>query len=145
MKCIYCDDQTRVTNKRDVGSGTRRRRECIKCKRRFTTYEEPEIKDLIVIKKDTRREVFDAEKIKKGVIRACEKRPISMEHIQRTVSQIESKLREGNKAEIKTKKIGEMVMRALRKMDKVAYIRFASVYKDFQDVKEFKTEVLSLK
>jgi len=145
MKCIYCDSQTKVTNKRDAGSGTRRRRECLKCKKRFTTFEQPELKDIMVIKKDGSREVFDSQKIIRGMIRACERRPVNTDKIGTIVKEIESKIRETNKTEIKTKKIGEMVMAALKKLDKVAYIRFASVYKDFQDVGEFKKEIKELK
>jgi transcriptional repressor NrdR len=145
MRCVFCDSETKVTNKRDAGSLTRRRRECLKCKKRFTTYEQPEVKELRVIKKDGRRERFDSEKIKKGLIRACEKRPISIDKIDKIVHNIEAKLRESNKKEVKTKKIGEMVMRHLKKLDDVAYIRFASVYEEFEDVKDFKKEIKGLK
>ncbi len=145
MKCIFCDAETRVTNKRDVGGITRRRRECLKCKRRFTTYEQPEFKEIMVIKKDGSREVFDPEKIKKGITKACEKRPISTDKINRVVREIETKLRDSNKNEIKTKTIGEMLVKELKKLDKVAYIRFASVYREFKDVNDFKKELKGLK
>ena len=86
MKCLFCDNDTKVTNKRDVGGMTRRRRECLKCKRRFTTHEKPEFKDVIIIKKDGSREVFDADKIKRGMMKACEKRPISIDKIEKACS-----------------------------------------------------------
>jgi len=145
MKCIFCDGETRVTNKRDSGGITRRRRECLKCKRRFTSHEQPEFKDVMVIKKDGSREVFDYEKVKKGLTRACEKRPISIDKIEKTVRDIQTKLRDGNKKEIKVKTLGEMVMKALKKLDKVAYIRFASVYREFKDIEDFKKEIKGLK
>ena len=145
MKCIFCDGETKVTNKRDSGGITRRRRECLKCKRRFTSYEQPEFKEVMVIKKDETREIFDPEKVKKGLIKACEKRPISIDKIEKTVKEIQTKLRDSNKKEIKVKTIGEMVMKALKKLDKVAYIRFASVYREFKDVKDFQKEIKELK
>ena len=145
MKCLFCNGDTRVTNKRDAGNLTRRRRECLKCGRRFTTYEQPELKEMMVIKKGGAREVFDSEKIRIGIMKACEKRPVSTEKIEKTVKMIEAKLRDSNKKEIKTKTIGEMIMKALKKLDKVAYIRFASVYREFQDIEDFKKEIKELK
>jgi transcriptional repressor NrdR len=145
MKCIFCDSDTKVTNKRDVRGLTRRRRECLRCKKRFTTLEQPEFKRVLVIKKDNSRVPFDIEKVRNGVIKACEKRPISIDKIEKTVSSIEAKLREGNKKEIKSKTIGEMIMKALKKLDKVAYIRFASVYREFSDIGDFKKEIRGLK
>lgn len=145
MRCIFCgNEETQVTDKRDVDFETRRRRECLKCKKRFTTYEKVENKDLRVIKKDGRRESFDSEKIKKGLLRACEKRPVSLDQIEEAVRDIENKLKTSNKKEVKTEAIGELVMRALKKLDKVAYIRFASVYRDFKDVSDFKKEIKEL-
>ena len=145
MKCMFCNGQTKVTNKRDVGNLTRRRRECLKCKRRFTTYEEPEFKEILVIKKDGGRAVFDREKIKRGIITACEKRPIGIDKISKIVQHIEAKLRDSNKKEIKSKTLGEMVMKELKKIDQVAYIRFASVYREFKDISDFKKELKGLK
>ena len=140
MKCLYCGHQeTKVTNKRESEKGTRRRRECLKCERRFTTYEKPEI-GLVVIKKDGRREEYNREKLKLGMIKACEKRPVPREQIELAVGKIEETLRRKG-GEIKSKIIGEQVMNALKKIDKVAYIRFASVYKEFKDIKDFKTEL----
>ncbi len=140
MKCLYCKGETRVTDKRESPEGTRRRRECVKCRKRFTTYEKPERKEIIVVKKDNRREKFSYEKLRQGLIRACEKRPISIEKIDKITEDISEKLRKKGK-EVKSKMIGEMVMNKLKKLDKVAYIRFASVYKDFKDVTDFKKEL----
>jgi len=143
MKCIFCSSDTKVTDKRESPDGTRRRRECLKCKRRFTTYERPETKAIIIVKKDGRREKFSTEKLKTGIMKACEKRPVSIEKIDRAVEDIEEKLRRKGK-EVKGDVIGKMVMNKLKKLDKVAYIRFASVYLDFQDINEFKKEIKEL-
>lgn len=143
MKCKFCGNNTKVTNKRESKEGTRRRRECLKCKKRFTTYEKPEDKDIIVVKKDGRREHFLDEKLRLGLIRACQKRPVSMEKIDKIVDNIKEKLRKKGK-EVKSDMIGKMVMNKLKKLDKVAYIRFASVYLDFHDVKDFKKELKEL-
>ena len=143
MKCIFCAKETKVTDKRESPEGTRRRRECLKCKKRFTTYEKPADTDIFIVKKDGRRERFSKEKLEKGLIRACEKRPISIQEIDKIVEEVEEKLRRRGK-EVKSEMIGKMVMNKLKKLDKVAYIRFASVYKDFQDVKDFKNEVKEL-
>ncbi|MBS3093645.1 transcriptional regulator NrdR [Candidatus Pacearchaeota archaeon] len=137
MRCIYCSQQTKVTDKRESPDGIRRRRECLKCKKRFTTYEKPEKKEIIVVKKDGRREQFSKEKLKSGVIKACEKRPIPTKEIDEIINDIEEKLLNKGK-EVKTDTIGKMVMQNLKKLDKIAYIRFASVYMDFKDVKDFK-------
>ena len=137
MKCIFCGKETRVTDKRESPEGTRRRRECLKCKKRFTTYEKPEKKEIIVVKKDGRREKYSREKIKGGIIKACEKRPISTEKIDKTINEIEEKLLSYGK-EVKTEKIGDVIMNKLKKLDKIAYIRFASVYREFKDIKDFK-------
>jgi transcriptional repressor NrdR len=146
MRCPFCkNSETKVTNKRDLDNETKRRRECLKCKKRFTTYEKLEARDLWVIKKDGRRESFDSEKIKKGLTRACEKRPISAEKIEMVIANIENKLKSSNKKEISTETIGELIMKELKKIDKVAYIRFASVYREFKDVGDFKKELRELK
>jgi len=144
MRCIFCGSDTKVTDKRESGEVTRRRRECLKCKKRFTTYEKAEKKDIIVVKKDGRRETFLREKIKAGIIRATEKRPVSMEKIDKLVDNIEEKLRSKGK-EVKTELIGKMVMNRLKKIDNIAYVRFASVYMNFQDVKDFKEVVKEVK
>ncbi len=143
MKCKFCGSNTKVTNKRESKQGARRRRECLKCKKRFTTYEKVEEKDIIVVKKDGRREHFLDEKLRLGLIKACQKRPVSMEKIDKIVEDIKEKLVKKGK-EVKGEMIGKMVMQKLKKLDKVAYIRFASVYKDFHDVKDFKKEMRGL-
>ena len=146
MKCPFCrSEKTEVTDKRESGDETRRRRECLKCKKRFTTYERLESKNLRVIKKDGTREMFDIEKIKKGLIKACEKRPVSLEKIEQTAHEIENKFKNSNKKEIKSHIIGEQVMKALKKLDEVAYIRFASVYREFKDLNDFKKQLKELK
>jgi transcriptional repressor NrdR len=146
MRCPFCNsEKTEVTDKRDVEQETRRRRECLKCKKRFTTYEKVETKDLRVIKKDGSREAFDSEKLKRGLIKACEKRPVSLEKIESAVHDIENKLRSSNKKEVKSHIIGEMIMKALKKLDEVAYIRFASVYREFKDLNDFKKQIKELK
>ena len=144
MKCKFCDSDTKVTDKRESPEGTRRRRECLKCKKRFTTYEKPDEKDIIVVKKDGRREHFADEKLRIGLIKACQKRPVSMEKIDKLVEEIKEKLRKKGR-ETNSEKIGEIVMSKLKKLDKVAYIRFASVYRDFQDVKDFKNIAKEIK
>ena len=137
MRCLFCGDETHVTDKRESPEGTRRRRECLKCKKRFTTYEKPETGSIIVVKKDGRREPFSRDKIRNGIIRACEKRPVSIEKIDEIVDEIEENLRKRGK-EIKTEVLGKMVMNKLKKLDDVAFVRFASVYMNFQDIRDFK-------
>lgn len=145
MRCPYCNfEETKVTNKRDVDEGTRRRRECLKCGKRFTTYERLEPIDIMVVKKDGRREAFSREKLKQGIVKACEKRPVSQEQIEKAVNEIEEKLAKKGK-EVPSKAIGELVMSALKKLDKVAYIRFASVYHEFKDVEDFKRGLKGIK
>ena len=141
MKCVYCKSNTRVTDKRESPGGTRRRRECLKCKKRFTTYEKADKRDLIIVKKDGRREPFSVDKLRDGLRRACMKRPISVEKIDKLIGEIEEKLGSKGK-EVKSNSIGKMVMSRLKRLDKIAYIRFASVYMDFKNVKDFK-EVIS--
>tara|TARA_Y100000310_G_scaffold314489_1_gene363899 strand:- start:204 stop:635 length:432 start_codon:yes stop_codon:yes gene_type:complete len=143
MKCIYCNKNTHVTDKREAPDGTRRRRECLKCKKRFTTYEKPYEREIIIVKKDGRREHFMDEKLRLGLIKACEKRPVSIQKIDKVVEEIKEKLLKKGK-EIKSEKIGEMMMNKLKKLDKVAYIRFASVYREFEDVADFKKELKGL-
>jgi len=147
MKCPYCaHNELQVLDSRDSEdlSSIRRRRECLKCGKRFTTYERVEMIDLAVIKKDGRREQFDRNKLLLGIKKACEKRPISMDTIEETVEEIEQNLRKRETTEIPSKIIGELVMRRLKVLDKVAYIRFASVYHAFEDVESFEKEVRSL-
>jgi transcriptional repressor NrdR len=145
MNCPYCNHiDTKVTDSRDTGGSIRRRRECLHCNRRFTTYEYIEMAPMFVIKKDGRREKFDRCKIKNGMMKALEKRPISTEKIEDMVDAIEEKIRRVGKDEIETSVIGEFVMETLKEVDHVAYIRFASVYRQFTDVTSFEKEVKNL-
>ncbi|MDP1696048.1 MAG: transcriptional regulator NrdR [archaeon] len=145
MLCPYCSNpETKVLDKRDIDALTKRRRECLKCKKRFNTAESLEHSEMRVIKKSGNRESFDAEKLKGGIIKACEKRPITDEQITQMMVFVEEKLKKEGK-EIKSEMIGKFVSNELKKLDKVAYIRFASVYKDFTDVSDFKKEIRELK
>ncbi|MBL7059333.1 transcriptional repressor NrdR [Candidatus Pacearchaeota archaeon] len=145
MECIYCShNKTKVTDKRPSPDGTRRRRECKKCKKRFTTYEKIGKNNFYIIKKDGNREKFDKNKLEKGIYKAFEKRPISQEKIDKMINDIEEILRRKGKRELKSTVIGELIMKKIKKLDNVAYIRFASVYRDFQDIKDFKAELREL-
>lgn len=144
MECPFCSGDTKVTDKRSSPEGVRRRRECLKCKKRFTTYEKVSRSEVFVIKKDGRREKFSREKLESGIERAFEKRPVPKEKIERAVGEVEEQIMNFGKREIQSKKIGELVMKKIKKLDNVAYIRFASVYRDFQDVKDFKREMRGL-
>ena len=144
MKCPYCSYQEdRVIDSRptDDGATIRRRRECSKCLKRFTTYEKVEIMPLIVIKKDNTREVFDRQKIRSGLIKACEKRPVSADAIEKLIDQLESQLSNTLEREVTSRKIGELLMETLRTLDQVSYVRFASVYREFGDVSTFMEEI----
>jgi len=143
MKCVYCNKDTKVVDSRENLELVRRRRECLSCGERFTTQERANL-DLRVIKKEGTREDFDREKLKKGLLRSCEKRPVSADKIEKALDQIEKSLRKTGKREINSKFIGDKVIQKLKKLDKVAYIRFASVYKEFKDVDDFKEEVKKL-
>jgi transcriptional repressor NrdR len=147
MKCPFCThDDTRVVDSRlgKEGNNIRRRRECIDCERRFTTYERVEETLPLVIKKDGRREVFDRQKIISGIQRACEKRPVSIATIEKVVDQMEVKLQESGEKEIAASRIGEAIMEALQSLDEVAYVRFASVYRQFRDINEFMSELTDI-
>jgi len=146
MECPYCKHlETKVTDSRDTGAFTiRRRRECLKCNKRFTTYEYIELTPVYIKKKDGRLEKFDRNKIKNGLIKALEKRPVSHDKIEELLESIEEKIRRNGKEEIESKVIGEYVMDALKETDHVAYIRFASVYRSFTDVSSFQEEVKNL-
>lgn len=146
MECPYCHNtDTKVTDSRDTGAlSIRRRRECLKCGKRFTTYEHIEMSPIFVIKKDGRREKFDRNKIKTGITKALEKRPVHQEQIERIIDSIEEKVRKIGSEEVDTSVIGEFVMEALRETDHVAYIRFASVYRSFTDLSSFEKEVKNL-
>jgi transcriptional repressor NrdR len=147
MKCPYCGSHdTEVVETRDSDDleTIRRRRECVKCQKRFTTYERIENINLIVIKKDGRREQFDRDKLKRGIIRSCEKTKVSLEDIEKIVTEIERELRGAESVEVESKKIGQLVAARLKSLDKVAYIRFSSVFKRFVDVEDFEKEVKRL-
>lgn len=144
MRCPYCNDpDTRVIDSRPAEDGTsiRRRRSCDECGKRFTTYEKVETIPLIIIKKDNTREQYNRGKIEQGVLRACYKRPISAEDIQKTVERIETKIFRLEGKEISSKMIGEIVMEELQSLDEVAYVRFASIYREFKDVNTFMDEI----
>lgn len=147
MKCQYCNCQeSKVIDSRptEEGSSIRRRRECMNCGRRFTTYEKIELMPLLVVKRDNRREPFDASKIKSGVIHACEKLPVSMQQIDAIVSRIEQAAYNTMEGEISTQRIGDMVMRELKQLNEVAYVRFAAVYRKFTDLGSFMDELQQL-
>ena len=146
LKCPYCShDQTKVVDKRDLTAGaTRRRRLCVRCGRRFSTYEQAEVASLIVVKKDGRREPFDRNKLRSGILRACEKRPVSAETVESVVEEIEASCRRGDSMEVPSSVVGELVMDKLKALDKVAYIRFASVYRAFADLQSFEEELHAL-
>ena len=147
MKCPYCGhDEDKVVDSRLVrdGHAVRRRRECLKCAQRYTTYEYIENVSLNVVKSDQRREPFDRSKLFEGIRLACNKRPVSLKRIESTVDEIETQLNELSKNEISSKYIGELVMQKLRTVDEIAYVRFASVYRKFQDKTEFFEELKKL-
>jgi transcriptional repressor NrdR len=148
MKCPYCQHpETRVVDKRNLEEldAIRRRRKCLSCGRRFSTYERIETTGFSVIKKDGRREAFSRAKLLAGILRACEKRPIARETIDRCVNGIEAELYNYGDREVPARVIGELVMERLRALDKVAYIRFASVYREFTDLKSFERELRTLR
>lgn len=141
MKCIYCgDEESKVLDSRnsDETNAIRRRRECLNCGRRFTTYETVETTPILVIKNDGSRQSFDPSKLKNGIIKACEKRPVSMSQIDEVVTSIEKTIQNKLTQEVKSSQLGEMVMDALKGLDEVAYVRFASVYRQFKDIESFK-------
>jgi transcriptional repressor NrdR len=144
MTCPFCGfKEDKVIDSRESKEGEliRRRRECLQCSRRFTTYERIDEIPYMVVKKDGRREKFERQKVMNGLLRACEKRPIGMSKLADTIDAVESKLAESPDKEISTTEIGELVMERLRSLDKVAYVRFASVYRDFQDAEAFLKEL----
>jgi|SRR3989338_2474946 len=144
MKCPYCgykDDKVVDSRATQEESAIRRRRECLKCGKRFTTYEYIEEVSLMVIKKDSRREPFDRKKILAGIIKACEKRPVSLEKMEEIVTQVEHAIQKKSDREVSSPRIGELVMERLKTLDDVAYVRFASVYRQFKDVGQFMVEL----
>lgn len=148
MRCPFCNyEESKVIDSRaaDEGASIRRRRECLACQRRFTTYEVVEQLPLMVVKKDGRRTLFERQKLLNGVMRAFEKRPISLSVMEKLVDQVEKEVRNSMEREVSTSKIGEIVMRYLKELDQVAYVRFASVYRQFADVDNFLEELKLLK
>ena len=147
MKCPFCGyEESKVIDSRptDEGERIRRRRECLKCTKRFTTYEMIESLPIIVIKKDGSRETFDRQKLLTGMLRACEKRPVSIEMLDHAISDIETVIQNSLDREVSSDKIGELVMEKLKEIDEVAYVRFASVYRQFKDINTFMTELNKL-
>lgn len=147
MKCPYCQNpETEVIETRDSEdlTSTRRRRECLKCQKRFTTYERVESAPLIVIKKDGRREQFDRAKLKMGIVKAAEKTTVPLEEIEKLVEEVERELKNLESIEIPSKTIGQSVMEKLKNLDKIAYIRYASVYRKFADLEDFEKELKKL-
>ena len=146
MQCPYCKyKESKVIDSRHTDSKSiRRRRECESCKKRFTTYEKIETTPVMVIKKDNSREYFDGEKIKNGILKSCEKRPVSLEQIEDIVSYIENEINKCYISEIEAQKIGEIVMDKLKDVDEVAYVRFASVYRQFKDINTFVIELKNI-
>ncbi|MBN2097221.1 MAG: transcriptional repressor NrdR [Candidatus Omnitrophica bacterium] len=147
MKCPYCgnpEDKVVDSRSSDEGSSIRRRRECLKCQRRFTTYERLEELPLMVVKKDGRREPYDRKKILSGLVKACEKRPISMQRLEELVDKIEYILQKNYEKEVTSREIGETAVKMLQELDEIAYVRFASVYRQFKDVGQFMKELKGL-
>ena len=147
MKCPFCGfEESKVIDSRptDEGNRIRRRRECLSCAKRFTTYEIVETVPLVVVKKDGSREMFDRSKLMSGMVRACQKRQVSVDVLEKAVTDIELRLQNSMDREIPTERIGEYAMRALKDIDEVAYVRFASVYRRFQDISSFQEEISKL-
>lgn len=147
MKCPYCEyEESKVVDSRptDEGEAIRRRRECLECGKRFTTYEKVESIPLMVVKKDGSRQMFDSQKLLNGIMRACEKRPVPMKDMEHIALEIEATIQNQLQREVSTQEIGEMVMDGLKDLDEVAYVRFASVYRQFKDINTFIDEVNKL-
>ena len=147
MKCPFCGhEEDKVVDSRSSSDGVaiRRRRECLACSKRFTTYEHVEEQPLMIIKKDGRREAFDRHKLLAGLVKACEKRPVSMDDLERLVDELERELSQQFEREVPSREIGERVMKKLHALDPVAYVRFASVYREFKDVEQFMRELKDL-
>ncbi|WAM32624.1 transcriptional regulator NrdR [Caldicellulosiruptor naganoensis] len=147
MRCPYCgyeDSKVVDTRPADEGRTIKRRRECLKCQKRFTTFEKVERQPVLVIKKDNRREEFDRSKILNGIIKACQKRPVSIEQMNKIVDEIENEIYNSMRDEISSREIGEMVMEKLKKLDEISYVRFASVYRQFKDINTFIEELQKL-
>lgn len=144
MRCLFCNcTESKVIDSRsaDDDKAIRRRRECLGCGRRFTTYETIEISPILVVKSNGNRQAFDVNKIKRGIIKACEKRPVPLEQIDKLVDEISKRVYNSMEQEISSKEIGEMVMEGLKGLDEVAYVRYASVYRSFKDINSFMSEL----
>jgi len=144
MKCPFCTaNETEVMETRDSedSSSTRRRRACVKCEKRFTTYERVEAEPLVIVKKDKRREQFSRQKLRLGILKACEKTPVSLDTIEKLVDSVERELRGDQYSEIESQKVGRIIARELKKLDKLAYIRFASVFRQFVDLEDLEKEL----
>ena len=145
MRCPFCKrSQTKVLESRQGEDTLRRRRECKKCGKRYTTYERQETTNVLVVKNSGGREQYDPEKIRTGIRRACEKRPVSSDQIEKIITRIEDHIKKSRSGEVSSKKIGELIMKGLKRIDKVAYIRFASVYLDFKDPEDFNNALKEL-
>jgi transcriptional repressor NrdR len=147
MKCPFCAHlHDKVVDSRESkdGNAIRRRRQCLKCRRRFTSYERIDDIPSMVVKKDGRRERFDRQKVLAGILKACEKRPVSMSQLETIADNAETMVQESSEREVSTRAMGEMIMKELKNLDKVAYVRFASVYLDFKDIQEFMSELKDL-
>lgn len=144
MRCPNCKSESQVIDTREADNSIRRRRVCLSCRQRFTTYERTEIPKLMVIKRDGRRESFAREKLRAGIQRACEKRPVCLANIEDVIDEIERQLNERGETEVPTLYVGELVMKQLKELDGIAYIRFASVYRQFTDIKTLEREVKKL-
>ena len=147
MKCPFClYSESKVIDSRpaDDGQRIRRRRECMQCAKRFTTYEIIETQPVIIIKRDKSRQVFDRNKLLSGMLRACEKRPVSLEKLETAIDEIESQLQNSLEREVTSVEIGEMALAKLKDIDEIAYVRFASVYRDFKDIQSFMDELRAL-
>ncbi len=147
MRCTFCGyEESKVVDSRPTEEGTsiRRRRECIKCQQRFTTYERIEVVPLVVVKKDGTRQAYDREKLLRGLITACEKRPVSYEELEKIVLDVERQMHNSMEKEFSSHYVGELALAALRDIDEVAYVRFASVYRRFKDINTFKEELESM-
>jgi transcriptional repressor NrdR len=146
VKCPFCKrSETKVLESRESDDALRRRRECEKCAKRFTTYERLEATNLLVVKRNGDREQFNREKIRNGIVRSCQKRPVSSVQIEKIVDDIEDEVKRSRSGEVTSKRIGELIMQRLKKTDKVAYIRFASVYLDFRDPEDFEQAMKDVK
>lgn len=147
MKCPYCGEQdSKVVDSRhsEDGASIRRRRECMSCQKRFTTYETVESLPIVVVKKDNSRQAFDRDKLLRGMVRACEKRPVAMADLETAATEIEQIVQNSLEREVETKRIGELVMERLKPLDEVAYVRFASVYRQFKDINSFMCELTKI-